>query len=179
VRALLALATIAAVCVLTGCGGDDELAIYLRARLGPDGPPGQRAPVLTPVEREAREGMSAARQAALEVLIGPSPEERARGVLDTISMETRLLGTRAGERAVIVDLAGKEPDFYGAAALVYSVTGASGRSRIGLRLDGEPCCVYGHDGRPLVWLTRRTFRYWQGEPCVLRTTATHRRCAPG
>jgi hypothetical protein len=165
--------------MMVGCGaGHDEITIYLKARLGPDGPPGQRAPVLVPVERSSRGDSSSVRQAALEVLIGPSAGERASGVLDTIARSTRLLGVRAGERALIVDLAGKEPDFYGAAALVYSVTEASDASRVGLRLDGEPCCVYAHGGRPLVWLTRDTFRYWQGEPCELRTTATHRRCRP-
>lgn len=161
---------------LVGCGGGDGITIYLRARLGPDGPPGQRAPVLTPVEREARDGMSAARQAVLEVLVGPSPHERARGFLDTVSIETRLLGAQTDGKTTIVELAGEEPDFYGAAAIVYSVTEAAPRSRVGLRIDGKPCCVYSHEGRAVRWLSRRTFRYWQGEPCALRTTPTDRRC---
>jgi hypothetical protein len=101
---------LAAACTIMGCGAEgDEITVYLRARLGPDGPPGQRAPVLAPVERRTREGMSNLRQAALEVLVGPSPEERARGFLDTIPLETRLLRTRSGERAVVVELTGEEP----------------------------------------------------------------------
>jgi hypothetical protein len=164
--------------LLAGCGsgGDDTVTIYLRARLGPEGPHGQRAAILTPVERERRATMSAARQAVLELLVGPSPDERARGFQDTIPVATRLVGvTLAGESSV-VDLAGAEPDFYGAAAIVYSVTEVPGVRRVELRLDGALCCVRSHAGTPIPWLSRETFRYWQGEPCQFRTSRTRRRC---
>ena len=175
---LLATAMPALAAVLTGCGGGDAdtVTIFLRARLGPEGPHGQRAAILTPVERDRRATMSAARQAVLELLVGPAPDERARGFEDTIPPETRLLGVRVRGAAAVVDLAGREPDFYGAAAIVYSVTGAGGAQRVQLRLDGAPCCVRTHDGEAIPWLSRATFRYWQGEPCRFRTSPTHSRC---
>jgi Sporulation and spore germination len=164
--------------LVAGCGGGrDDVTIYLRARLGPDGPHGQRAAILTPVERARRPAMSSARQAVLELLVGPSPDERARGFQETIPIATRLQGVRIDGGRAVVDLAGAEPDFYGAAAIVYSVTeAASTVTRVELRLDGKPCCVYSHSGAPVRSLTRGTFRYWQGEPCALRDSPTHRRC---
>lgn len=164
--------------VAAGCGGadGDTVTIYLRARLGPDGPHGQRAAILTPVERERRDTMSAARQAVLELLVGPSPDERARGFQDTIPLSTRLLGVTVTNGRAVVELAGREPDFYGAAAIVYSVTDAAAVRRVGVRVDGKPCCVRTHRGEPVAWLSRDTFSYWQGEPCRFRTSPTHRRC---
>jgi spore germination protein GerM len=120
--------------------------------------------------------MGAARQAVLELLVGPSPDERARGFQDTIPVATRLLGVDLEGESSVVRLAGAEPDFYGAAAIVYSVTELAGVRRVGLRLDGKPCCVRSHAGTPIRWLSRDTFRYWQGEPCQFRTSGTHRRC---
>ena len=164
--------------LVAGCGGGDSdtVTIYLRARLGPDGPHGQRAAVLTPVERERRPAMSAARQAVLELLVGPSPDERARGVEDTIPIGTRLLGVTARGPSSVVELAGTEPDFYGAAAIVYSLAETADARRVQLRLGGAPCCVRTHDGDAIRWLSPETFRYWQGEPCRFRTSPTHRRC---
>ena len=163
----------------TGCGGTGDRAtmtIYLRARLGPDGPPGQRAAILTPVERERRPAMSPARQAVLELLVGPSPDERARGFEDTIPLGTRLLRvTVRGDRAV-VDLAGTEPDLYGAAAIVYSVAEASGARGVQLRLDGALCCIRNHDGGAIPWSSPPSFQNWQGAPCRYRTERTPRRC---
>jgi hypothetical protein len=75
--------------VLAGCGGGQRLAVYLPQRLGPEGPPGQRAPVLVPVERERRASMSPVRQAVLELMVGPAPSERARGFADALPPGTR------------------------------------------------------------------------------------------
>jgi hypothetical protein len=164
--------------LVAGCGGSDPktVTIFLRARLGPEGPYGQRTAVLTPVERERRPTMSATRQAVLELLVGPSPDERARGVEDTIPNGTRLFGVRVEGRRSVVELAGEEPGFYGAAAIVYSVTETADVRRVQLRLRGVPCCVHTHAGGVVRWLSRATFRYWQGEPCRFRTSPTHARC---
>jgi hypothetical protein len=44
-------ATLVLAVVFAGCaGGDREVTVYLEQRLGPDGPPGQIAPVLEPVD---------------------------------------------------------------------------------------------------------------------------------
>ena len=163
--------------LVAGCGGGgDDVTIYLRARLGPDGPHGQRAAILTPVERERRPAMSSARQAVLELLVGPSPDERARGFQDTIPIATRLQGVRIDGARAVVDLAGAEPDFYGAAAIVYAVSEAASVRRVQLRLEGRLCCARSHSGDAIPWLSGATFRYWQGEPCRFRTSPTHRRC---
>jgi hypothetical protein len=163
---------------LAGCGGGtNRLTVYLPQRPGPEGPAGQRAPVLMPVERGRREAMSSVRQAVLEVMAGPAPAERARGFLDAISLSTRLLGVRVVGDVATVALAGAEPDYLGSAAIVYSVTEQEGVARVRLVLDGKPCCVYTHQATP--WpgaLDRRTFRGWTGEPCALRTYADAVRC---
>jgi hypothetical protein len=155
---------------LAACGGHDErLTVYLRARLGPEGPHGQIAPVLTPVERDRRAGISAARQAILDVRTGPSPDERAHGFLDTIGPQTRLRDVRVREGVATVDLLGHEPDFYASAAIVYSLTELDGVDTVRLRLDGRPCCFHRHDGQPISETTRASLRGWQGQPCALRT----------
>lgn len=178
-RPLALVALVAGCCSACGGGEAETVTVFLRARLGPDGPHGQRAAILEPVERERRPAMSAARQAVLELLVGPSPDERARGFEDTIPPGTRLLGVTVHGRRAVVRLAGAEPSFYGAAAIVYSVTGSSEARRVQLRLDGAACCVRTHDGDPVRWLSGATFRYWQGEPCRFRTSPTHRRCRRG
>jgi hypothetical protein len=158
---------------LTGCGGGSgRLTIYLPERLGPDGPAGQRVPVLMPVERDRRDTVSAARQAVLEVMGGPAPAERRRGFLDAIGLSTRVVGVRVADDLATVELAGREPNYLGSAAIVYSVTEQTGVQRVRLLLQGKPCCVYTHRAKP--WpgtLDRRTFRGWTGEPCALRAYA--------
>lgn len=164
--------------LLAGCGGDaDRLTIYLPQHLGPEGPHGQRIPVLMPVERERRETMSEARQAVLELMIGPAPDERARGFEETIPPSTRLRNVHIERGVAVVALAGEEPDYLGSAAIVYSVTEVPGVRAARLLLDGKPCCFYTHRGTPVQWLhTRRAFRGWPGEPCALRTYAHAVRC---
>jgi hypothetical protein len=156
---------------LAGCAGarDDTITVYLRARLGPEGPPGQIAPVLTPVERDRRDAMSAEWQAILDLRVGPSPDERAHAFLDTIAPATRLRHLEVAHGTATVDLAGREPDFYGSAAMVYTLTELPGIQRVRLRLDGRPCCFYGHDRRPIPTTTRGDLRGWQGQPCSLRS----------
>jgi spore germination protein GerM len=163
--------------VAAGCGGDEEsLTVYLKQRLGPDGPHSQIAPVLMPVEREPRDGIPAAHQAVLELRVGPSPDERAHGVLDTLEPETRVRSVGIQDGTATVDLAGHEPDFYGAAAIVYSLTELADVERVALRLDGRPCCAYRHDGTAIAFLSRRNFTGWQGEPCEERDRPDAVRC---
>lgn len=161
-----------ALCVVAaaGCGGGepDGLTIYLRARLGPDGPPGQRAAVLAPVERARRPELSLARQAVLEILVGPSPGERTRGFLDSAHPETRLLRVDVAGGTATVELAGREPSLPTAAAIVYSLAGLDGVERVQLHLDGRPCCVRTHAGAAVPLLTPADFRGWQAEPCAFR-----------
>ena len=159
------------VLALAGCGGEaDRLTIYLPQRLGPEGPHGQRAPVLMPVERERRETMSAARQAVLELMVGPAPGERARGFSAALPAGARADSVTVRDGIAEVELAGPEPDFRGAAAIVYSVTSVPGVRAVRLLRYGEPCCISTHAGPPVATRhTRESFHGWPGEPCAERT----------
>jgi hypothetical protein len=163
------IVALAALLTLAACGGEDTATIYLVQRLGPDGPPGQIAPVLMPVERSLRTGISTPRQVALLVRQGPAPGEWGQGFVVTIDPRTRVRSVSVVDSTATVELAGREPDYYGSAALVYSLTSLSGVETVRLRLDGQPCCVYAHSGRPVEALTAKSFAAWQGEPCALRS----------
>ena len=166
--------------VTAGCGGDEStLTIYLKQRLGSDGPPGQITPVLTPVERERRSGVSSACQAGLFVRQGPAPGEWGQGFLETLRPGTRLRAVSVERSVATVRLAGKEPDLYGSAAIFYSLTSLPGIDGVRILLDGAPCCVYSHAGRPIETLTEDTFAGWQGEPCELRVQTDAVRCRAG
>jgi hypothetical protein len=169
-----------ALILLAGCGGggggEETLTVYLKQKLGPEGPHSQIAPVLMPVEREPRKGTPRAHQAVLELRVGPSPDERAQGFLDTVESQTRLRSVAISGGTATVELAGREPDSYAAGAIVYSLTELEGVERISLRLDGHACCVYRHDGTAVPLLTRRTYAGWQGEPCGERHRPDAVRC---
>jgi spore germination protein GerM len=166
------------VLLAAGCGdGSESLTVYFPQRLGPEGPHGQRVPVLMPVERDPRETMSPVRQAVLELMAGPAPGERSRGFEDVLSPGTRADHVEIRDGVVEIDLAGPEPDFLGSAAIVYSETELAGVERVRLLRDGKPCCVYTMQSTP--WptpLTRQNFRRWTGEPCALRTYADAVHC---
>jgi Sporulation and spore germination len=167
-----------AVALAAGCGASDEerLTVYLKQRLGPDGPRGQIAPVLVPAQRERRTGVPPGRQAVLELRVGPSPDERARGFMDTVEPETRLRSVAIVDGTATVVLLGREPSVYGAAAIVYSLTELPGVERVALRFDGEPCCAYRHDGSAIALLSRRVYAGWSGEPCGERDRPDAVRC---
>jgi hypothetical protein len=163
---------------LAGCGGGpDRLTIYLPQRLGPDGPPGQRSPLLMPVERDRRETTSTVRQAVLELMVGPAPAERSRGFSDALPPGTRADGVRVEDGIAAIDLAGPEPTLLGAAAIVYSATSVPGVRAARLLRYGKPCCVYSHSGAAIADPHERTsFRGWTAEPCALRTYEHAVRC---
>jgi hypothetical protein len=167
-----------ALALAAGCGASDEehLTVYLKQRLGPDGPRGQIAPVLVPVQRERRTGVPRGRQTVLELRVGPSPDERAHGFMDTVEPETRLRSVAIEDGTATIELLGREPSVYGAAAIVYSLTALPNVERVALRLDGEPCCAYRHDGRAIALLSRRLYAGWSGEPCGERDRPDAVRC---
>jgi hypothetical protein len=172
---LRGLFALGAVTLAVGCGGggDEEmLTVYLKQRLGPEGPHSQIAPVLMPVQREPREGIPPEHQAVLELRVGPSPDERAHGFLDTVEPETRLRSVTIEGNKATVELLGREPDFYGAAAIVYSLTALPGVEHVALRLAGKSCCKYRHDGTVVPLVSRRSYAGWQGEPCGERDEDT-------
>lgn len=172
-RFFLALVLAAA---LAGCHGDDStVTVYLEQRLGADGPSGQVAPVLEPVERDRRPQMSAAWQALLELRQGPTPGERGRGFEPTLDVDARPLSLELEGSTAIVELA-QPTSLYATAAVVYTLTELDGIDRVGLRVAGRACCLYRRDGGYDLYAGRSRFRYWSGEPCELRTDPTHVRC---
>jgi len=119
--------------------------------------------------------MSAASQALLELRQGPTPAERVRGFEPALELEERPLEVELARGAAVVELAA-EPDVYGSAAIVYTLTELDSVDRVGLRVGGEPCCFWRHRGPPERFADRRRYRFWSGEPCELRTDPTHVRC---
>ena len=156
-------------------GGRDAGDVYFPQRLGADGPHGQVVPVLGPVERERRPGMSAAWQALLELRQGPTPTERALGFEPALALDERPLTIDVRDAAAVVHLA-DAPDLYGTAAIVYALTSIDGIERVGLRVNGRACCLYRTDGRYDRFAGRSRFRYWTGVPCELRTRPDEVRC---
>jgi hypothetical protein len=122
-----------------------------------------------PVERTLRAGISAPQEVVLLVRQGPVPAEREQGFIQTVPSETRVRSVSVADSTATVELAGQEPDFYGSAAIVYSLTALPGIDTVRLRHDGRACCVYTHGERPVESLTADTFDGWQGEPCALRS----------
>jgi hypothetical protein len=176
-RFALALA-LGVLSLVAGCGGEEEetFTIYLKQRLGPEGPPGQVAPVLMPVERRTRPGIPLARQIVLELTVGPTPDERAQGFLDTLAPEVRFGSVTVRDGTALIEVSRREPDFYGTAAVVYSLTELGAIDRVELRLDGRPCCKYRHDRTVVASIHRSSYRGWQGEPCAERDRRDAVRC---
>jgi hypothetical protein len=149
---------------LAGCGGgrDEHVTVYLEQRLGPDGPPGQVAPVLEPTQRPQRRGLSPAVQVLVQLSQGPTPDERVRGFEATVPPGTRLTLERVEHGTAFVDVVRGDLDFEGVAAVVYSLTELPGVERV------RVCCLYRHDGSQVFVHERTNFRGWRGEPCELR-----------
>jgi hypothetical protein len=150
--------------VLAACGGgSDDVTLYLKQRLGPDGPPGQIAPVLEPVQRPPRRAMSAVQQVLVQIRQGPTPDERAHGFEPTIDPRTRFPAVAVRDGTVNVEVAGRPLDYYGVAAVVLSLTELAAVERVRI------CCLHRHDGSRVLLHRREHFSGgWQGTPCELR-----------
>ena len=164
VMRLFLLVPLALVAIACGGAGADETVVYLPAKLGADGPPGQIAPVLEPLKRD-RPGPWLT---LVDLRAGPSPDEQARGVRAALSPETRIARVDVADGVATVDLAGRSPSFLASAAIAYTLTENRSITAVRLRLNGEPCCVYRMNGSPVTTITRKDFHGWTGEPCALR-----------
>jgi hypothetical protein len=157
-------ATLVLAVVFAGCaGGDREVTVYLEQRLGPDGPPGQIAPLLEPVEREPRGGMAAADQVLIQLRQGPTPSERAHGMRALVAPTTRLRLDRVERGTAYVQVLGQPLAPMGVASVVFSLTELPGVERV------RVCCLHHRDGTRIFVHTRASFRGWQGEPCPERS----------
>jgi hypothetical protein len=158
-----AFATLALAAALVGCArGERGVTVYLEHRLGPDGPPGQIAPVLEPVERDSRRDMSAVDQALLQLSQGPTPSERALGMRGPVAPATGLRLDRIEGGTAYVRVLGQPLDAMGVAAVVFSLTELDDVVRV------RVCCGHRHDGTRVFVHTRASFRGWSGEPCAAR-----------
>ncbi len=156
-------AMLAVVGALAGCGGGERgVTVYLEHRLGPDGPHGQIAPVLEPVQRDARPELSAADQALLQLWQGPTPTERALGMRGPVAPRTGLRLDRVEDGTALVLVLGQPLDAMGVAAVVFSLTELDEVARV------RVCCLHRHDGTRIFVHARESFRGWQGEPCAQR-----------
>jgi Sporulation and spore germination len=159
---------------LASCGGGKthETSVYfLKGYLAPLGYRGQ----LVGVERPAH----SAREVVQAVLRGPTASERHDGLISTIPPGSQLRTVTVRGSTAIVDFSGRPPNnVYASGQLVYSLTELPGTESVALRFDGKPCCAYRMDGSVIVRETRRLFRYWQGEPCALRTRPDQAPCRP-
>ena len=179
------IVAIAVLWTLAACGGGGETAtIYLMQRLGPEGPPGQIAPVLTPVERTLRAGIATPYQVAQLVRQGPAPGEWGQGFVETIDPQTRIRSVSVTGSAATVELAGGAPDFYGSAALVYTLTSlpedrhraAPPRRQSVLRVCAQRAADRVADGDELRLLARGAVRHASPGRCrrVSRRILRHR-----
>ena len=115
-------------------------------------------------------------QVVLLVRQGPAPGEWGQGFINTIDTRTRLHSVSVEGSTATVDLLGREPGFYGSAAIVISLTSLPGIESVHLRLNGKACCVYAHSGQPIRTLLAAHFDYWQGEPCARRVQTDTVKC---
>jgi Sporulation and spore germination len=169
-------ASVVVALLLSGChSGEDRFTVYFPQRLGADGPQGQVVPVLEPVERDRRGRMHAAWQALLELRQGPAPNERACGHRPALGLGERPLRVALRGRGAVVEFT-SPPDVLGAAAVVYTLKAVADVDRVGLRVDGRPCCFPRHTGGTDLFGTRDRYRGWTGEPCELRTDPASVRC---
>ena len=159
---------LAAVLILAACGGGEKtVTVYLSQRLGPDGPPGQIAPVLMPVERTLRSSNARPYQIVQLIRQGPAPGEWGKGFVETIDAETRIRSVSVLGSTATVELDGEEPDLYGSAAIVYSLTSLpdidtvqlrAQRQRL-LRPSAKRTTNQGADRETFRWLARRAVRF--------------------
>jgi hypothetical protein len=157
---------------LAACAPNEQsdLTLYLKREIGNPAPPGQVAPVLTPVHRSVDDGSRTPAEVLALLRRGPTSEELGDGFLPTIPDSVRILKVSESDNTVTVDLAGNEPqDFYTHAAAVLSLTELAGVRAVVLRYSGRPCCVYDQQGNVITPVTRTLYHGWPGEPCALRT----------
>jgi hypothetical protein len=161
-----------ALALLAGCGSKHEADVYfLHGYLAPLGYRGQ----LLAVKREAR----SPRDVVAALLRGATPAERRRGLISVIPRGTRIRSVQIRRRTAIVDFTRERPrDFDAAAQFVYSLAELPGVDWVALRFRGRPCCFYSHTGTPIARVRPEedSFRWWQGEPCALRTSPDQAKC---
>ena len=107
-----------------------------------------------------------------ELLKGPPQAERDAGLITAIPrgtlVETISISNLTARVRLVSDAPRREwtvGDYYAAAQVVYTLTEFDEVERVELYVNGERCCVYDRQSRPVTRpLTRQMFRGWQGDP---------------
>jgi germination protein M len=157
--------TLFAVLSIAGCGGGgrsegDPPATPSPGPLAPDGLRAlsvyfsdARAERLVPVTRYVNPDSGLARGATLALLVGPGPEDQARGLTTGVPPGSRLLGITVRDSSVTVDLTRVFESGGGSAAvrtrlaqLVYTLTRVPGVRSVRLWLEGQPVETFSGEG---------------------------------
>ena len=156
------------VVVAAACGGEERAGGRLWFVDGYVSALGMRGKIDS-VERER--AVTPAR-ALGELLKGPTQSERDEGLISAIPPGTLLETISVSNRTARVRLVSDAPrrqwtvgDYYATAQIVYTLTEFDEVERVELYVNGDRCCVYDRESRPITRpLTRQTFRGWQGDP---------------
>jgi spore germination protein GerM len=168
VRAVLAAAAATFVLAVGACGGEEREGGRLWFVDGYVSAFGMRGKIDS-VERQR--AVTPAR-AVGELLKGPMQAERDEGLITAIPRGTVLETISVSNLTARVRLVSNAPsrawtvgDYYASAQIVYTLTEFDTVDRVELYVNGERCCVYDRQSRPITRpLTRHMFRGWQGDP---------------
>ncbi len=162
---VVALATL--LLALAGCGGGDAEGRRLWFVDGYVSSLGMRGTIDT-VERERA---ATPARALGELLKGPTQAERDEGLISAIPARTQLetisVSNLTARVKLVSDASHREWDagVYASAQVVYTLTEFDEVERVELYVNGERCCMYDMQSRPITRpLTRAMFRGWQGDP---------------
>ena len=161
------LVFVAAAAMVAGCSGNNhpvQRLWYVNGHLTELGMRGK-------IQKVERERVTTPERALGDLLMGPTQEERAEGLITAIPESTRVDTISVSNLTAFVRLASSVPrrewrsDIYATAQIVYTLTEFDEIARVELFVNGKHCCMYGMRHRPIEYpLTRRIFRGWQGDP---------------
>lgn len=164
-RLLLLLAVALAGGVACGGDADGEARVYLvdggptsagwRGRLSPYGTAGSPEQAV----RATLRGPAAAPDGRR--LVSAAPKGTSFEALDLAGGVATVRLAAPGGAPVRWGTAG----YYLTAQLVFTLSGFRSVERVAVLVEGRPCCLYRHDGRPIARpLGREAFAGWQGAP---------------
>jgi spore germination protein GerM len=161
------LAFAAAAAIVGGCAGNDQPTGRLWFVDGRASALGMRGKI----ETVGRERVRTPAVALGDLLMGPTPTERTKGLITAIPENTRVRTISVSNGAASVRLRSSVPPnmwrsgVYASAQIVYTMTELENISRVELFVNGKRCCLYDMHHRPISRpLTRRIFEGWQGDP---------------
>ena len=124
------------------------------------------------IDSVERERAATPARALGELLKGPTASERDEGLITALPagtvIETISVSDLTARVRLVSDATRREwtaGDYHASAQVVYTLTEFDEVERVELYVNGERCCVYDVQSRPITRpLTRQTFLGWQGDP---------------